>query len=1344
MSLIARLRPIVSARVLQGRTASALAFKPSRKRIVDVDATAHNYKVGQKISGFQIQRVEPVPELSLVAIKLNHLKTGAAHLHIARNDRNNVFSINFRTVPVDSTGVPHILEHMTLCGSKEFPVRDPFFKMLTRSLATFMNAMTGSDVTLYPFSSQNEADFRNIMRIYLDAVFYPRLKESDFMQEGWRIEPNDPKNVNAGWEFKGVVFNEMKGVFTDPQSLFAHRIQNELFPNHVYGNISGGAPLSIPRLTWQELKQFHSSHYHPSNARIYTYGDIPLESHLEFIDTHLSKFDFIDSKTDVPLSPTWNQPRKVTVSAQPDPICADAERQSSVAVAYLLDSIQDPSNSLCLQLVSELLISGPNSPFYKALLEPKLGTSMSSVSGYDGSTLQSSFTVGLQGVRENEIEKVLTVIDETFRSATFPKERIEALLHSIELGIKHQSANFGLGLLMGITYPWNHVEDPIDHFMISKHISKFRENLKKDPNFLDHLVDKYFIENKHKLTAILKPDPNFEQEAQKAEAVLLQNTLQTLDEDQKLEWAKKCQDLAEEQHCKEDVSCLPILKLSEIDREPPKYDVVHADIDGVDFQFCAQPTNGVTYFNAKIDTSLLPENLKPYLPTFCSVLAKMGAADLDYKHLDQMIELRTGGLAAGNYVEMKLTNKINGLPGSGHRYAMRSAGRNLNAAAAMNEKFSGYEQILLLKDFSSEDKFRSTLENIREIAALVLNKKRMRCALNDTIENIDDALKSAEIFVSAINGKPLKPEKRFTQRSFIPVTKRTHLVFPFPVNHSSLCFPCPAYVSEHFAALRVAAKLLTSKFLHREVRERGGAYGSGVSILSSGVFSMYSYRDPNGAETFDVFEKAVDWAIAPANFAADEIHEAKLAVFQAEDAPVSPGSRGLTEFHSGISYDMQKKHREQVLAVTEADIRVALEKYVKNANVSGRCLIGPETDKSASLTEGWIKTSDEFAFVPWCDMDFVDSLLLQEAMAAASLEGPECVPPVSFFEETEEKFWICGRAFDGKTDEDRERIRGALRSFLWQTYRKGFPAIGDESGPTSDRGWGCMLRCGQMVLAESLLRLQLGAGWMWTRASRDDSYLSVLSTFADEPSAPFSIHQFALTGAQDGGKSVGEWYGPNTVAHVVKKLVSKLPNCGLRVHVAMDNMLIKTDVNNGEESWKPLLLFVPLRLGLSEVNAIYKPGLKACFKFSADMCLGIIGGTPNHALYFVGCVGDELVYLDPHTTQQTANPKMKEADDEKQADLSYHCNFARRMPMLQIDPSIAVCFLCQTAEDFEALCKWSKQCFVDVEKQPIFEVMENKPVYSSLLADQIEFEYDTARFASDEGLDSSDEFEIVG
>ncbi|KAL1123767.1 hypothetical protein AAG570_001540 [Ranatra chinensis] len=311
---------------------------------------------------------------------------------------------------------------------------------------------------------------------------------------------------------------------------------------------------------------------------------------------------------------------------------------------------------------------------------------------------------------------------------------------------------------------------------------------------------------------------------------------------------------------------------------------------------------------------------------------------------------------------------------------------------------------------------------------------------------------------------------------------------------------------------------------------------------------------------------------------------------------------------------------------------------------------------------------------------------------------------------TKEPVWILGKKYNAIHDIDL--IRQDIQTRLWFSYRKGFVPIGD-SGLTSDKGWGCMLRCGQMIVAQALLFLHLGREWRWSVECRDKTYLRILRMFEDRRSAPYSIHQIALTGAAE-GKHVGDWFGPNTVAQVLKRLARYDEWSSVAIHVALDNTIVANDIRRlcrGDfkrpraKSWKPLVLIVPLRLGINEINPIYVNGLKTCFTFSQS--LGVIGGKPNHALYFIGCVGNDVIFLDPHTTQPIGIVESKEEDHERKTDASYHRNHASRLHLLHMDPSVAVGFFCRTESDFDGLCKSIKDKMM-CEKQPLFELREER------------------------------------
>ncbi|CAF1025780.1 unnamed protein product [Adineta steineri] len=343
-----------------------------------------SFSVGQELHGYIVKEITPVPEFRLTAIKLQHKLTGCQHIHVDREHKNNVWSVSFQTTPKDDTGVAHILEHTTLCGSEKFPCRDPFFKMTNRSMATFMNAMTASDWTMYVFSTQNQKDYFNLMSVYLDAVLHPKLDEYDFMQEGWRLEHEKTDDPTSPIVIKGVVFNEMKGVFSDSHQVYGRRVQNNLMPTSTYQYESGGDPEAIPTLTWNALKKFHATHYHPSNGRFFTYGSFPLSDTLAFLNDYLNKYE--QQKTKVISSalveePRWNKSRSVKISCSPQSFVVDPDKTTTISVSYLLGSIRDTWETFLLNIVCSLLVDSEKSPFYKKLIIPNIGTSYSPDTG---------------------------------------------------------------------------------------------------------------------------------------------------------------------------------------------------------------------------------------------------------------------------------------------------------------------------------------------------------------------------------------------------------------------------------------------------------------------------------------------------------------------------------------------------------------------------------------------------------------------------------------------------------------------------------------------------------------------------------------------------------------------------------------------------------------------------------------------------------------------------------------------------------------------------------------------------------------------------------------------------
>lgn len=981
------------------------ALKEESKKCNSLEA-AGQLKPGDRIHGYTVNKVVPVPELFLVSVQLTHNNTGAQHLHIARDDANNVFGVAFRTTPMDSTGVSHILEHTALCGSQSYPVRDPFFKMLNRSLSTFMNAFTASDFTMYPFSTQNPKDFENLLSVYLDAAFFPQLREQDFRQEGWRLEPEDLANPDSPLIFKGVVFNEMKGAMSTPESLFVHHVQSNLLPSHTYSNNSGGDPQCIPDLTWQQLKDFHASHYHPSNSRFYTYGDLPLEKNLENIENKvLRHFDKISVTTDIPHEPRWLKPQEKHVTCPVDPMAANPDKQTTVGLHYLTGRTTDAFDNFSMVILSSLLMSGPNSPFYNSLIAPNIGSDYSPGAGFDNGTRDASFSIGLQGIKKDDYAMVVDQIHKTFDQVIeegFPSERVEAALHRVELATKHQSSNFGLGLITGIMSAWNHGADPSEYLLINDHVQLFKEKLANGP-FLQEKVKECFKDNPHCLTLVMNPDPEYEAELNKKEKEKLQSKVSCLSEDDKRNIYQKGIELAEQQNTVEDVSCLPKMAISDIDSEVKPVKLEHYISAGVPVQYCEQPTNGITYFRAISSITDIPEDLRQYLPLFCFILTKMGAGNLSYRELSQLIEMRTGGMGLSTHVsshhsDMKafeqglsfsshcldknlphmfylwgeifsrptlndlerLRTLINMLASdlamsvahSGHLYAMALASSSLSPAAHLSEQFSGLSQVLFMKDIAEMEDLTPIIEKFSSIAIEVLEGTQFRCAVNTTAQERQAVENALEGFCDSLSSSLLEESSHVQHPDYTPSAVKTHYEVPLPVNYISRCLPTVPYIHEDHPKLRILAKLLSAKFLHREIREKGGAYGSGAK-MGGGIFSFYSYRDPNFEGTLSAFEDSIQWALE-GKFTDQDIEEAKLSVFAEVDKPVSPSNRGMLYFTQGVTDEMRQANRDRLFNVTRDDVIHVARTYLASSDVPNAvAVLGPGNNLTAN-DSSWI------------------------------------------------------------------------------------------------------------------------------------------------------------------------------------------------------------------------------------------------------------------------------------------------------------------------------------------------------------------------------------------------------
>ena len=963
---------------------------------------------GGRLGSFLIKQNLPVPELNLTAITLLHEPTGARLLHLACDDPNNVFAVGFRTPPPDSTGVAHILEHTVLCGSQKYPVRDPFFAMLKRSLNTFMNALTAADWTLYPVASMNRKDFYNLMGIYLDATFFPLLREQDFLQEGHRLDFANPEDP-ASLMIKGVVFNEMKGAMAD--ALLGRRLNAALFPTTCYGENSGGEPLVIPDLTWEQLRAFHKSYYHPSNSWIFTYGNLPLEDHLQQIDyLALGRFERQPVSSEIPREARFTEPINRT---QTFPVDAkdDMRQRSMVHLAWLTCPIEDTFERAATGILANLLLGNPAAPLYQALIESGLGRNLSPGTGYHDDYRDTFIAAGLQGTdpeRLPEIEKV--IFDTLARVAEqgLPQERIDAALHQYEFANREVTGDqypYGLGLMMRLFGPWLHADDPISTLMIGDNLKRLR-SATTDPQFFPQMIRRHLLDNPHRVTLLLHPDPEHAQREEQAFAERLEGIREHLDETAIAVIKTKAADLQKSQEAQDDMSCLPILELSDIESAEPITPFNTEEISSCKTFWFNQPTNGITYLNLQFNASGLDDSLRPYLPMFGALLPQIGAAGHDYLAMSRRITAATGGIRLGtNMLESPVdldimqpvlelkgkalscnqeklcgiiadmlsapdftdldrlrtvigqvrTSMENSIPGAGHSFAARAAAASLTPAAAQREEWSGMSQTQIIRAASDLDEkgLSSLAGSFAAIAAELFTPVRATVAV--TAEESAHQTMRAPLkgLLAALPGKLSTGDGQLA-----PFTREATSIawqYNLPVAYVSQVFRTVSYTHPDAPVLMVLAKLLRAEFLHREIREKGGAYGGMAGYnADGGLFSMLSYRDPHLERTLDVYRLAVEWA-GRGDFGDETIKQSILTAFAELDRPLSPGGRGYREFihqQQGMTHDMIQAFRNGIIAVDRKSLVRVAKTYLEQlfAASSVGILAGEEMFSKAEQT----------------------------------------------------------------------------------------------------------------------------------------------------------------------------------------------------------------------------------------------------------------------------------------------------------------------------------------------------------------------------------------------------------
>ena len=869
------------------------------------------------------------------------------------------------------------------------------------------------------------------MSVYLDATFHPLLKENDFTQEGWRIGPENPKAIANGHiergtddrlVFKGVVYNEMKGMISDASYLYYIKFQHQIFPDI---NYSGGDPQKMTDLSYQNLKDFHLKNYHPSNAKIFTYGNMPLADHLLGLSRQLDQFEKIQPDTAIktPMS-LDNGPLYYTVKGPADPL-VDKDMQYKISTTWLMGDTSNILETFSLGIISSLLLDGYGSPLYQALIETGLGPDWSPNTGYDSAGKIGIFSIGLNGVREVDIPKVKESIQSKLHEIHdkgFDKTKVDGYLHQLELALKHKTANFGMGLMQRVQPGWFNGVDPFDSLAWNDIVSAFKHRLSEEA-YLEDLLKKYLL-NDRTLTFIMEPSETYGEELAAEEAMRLAASISEVTskaggevEAREQLTARELELLkVQEQASDQDVSCLPSVHVKDIPRQMEKKPVRDSNLGDVKVQWREASTNGLTYFRAINTFDGLPSELRMLIPLFNDSIMRLGTKDKTMEQLEDLIKLQTGGIStsyhaspspndmsasveglsfsgyaldqnvpamfellrtilretnfdgpeAESRVRQLLQADANGaldaVSGSGHSYARRYAEAGLSQHGLMNEQVGGLTQIQYTGDLAN----RSPVDGLADIIAklktiqdfAISNSSTLRAALTCGPESVSSNEAALQKFLSGLPQSTSIPTDE-ASISGDSFGSATFFPLPYQVYYSALAIPTVSYTHPSGGPLQILSQLLTHKHLHHEIREKGGAYGGGAySRGLSGLFGYYSYRDPNPQNTLQIIRDAGRWA-RDKEWTDQNLEEAKLSVFQGVDAPESVSQEGMTRFLSGVDEGMEQTKREQLLDVKKEDIREVAQRYLVEGMKDARVTVLGEQKEWIKEEAGWsIKSID--------------------------------------------------------------------------------------------------------------------------------------------------------------------------------------------------------------------------------------------------------------------------------------------------------------------------------------------------------------------------------------------------
>ena len=951
------------------------------------------------LNAYEVLKEEELQDIHSKGWLLRHKKTGARVMLIENSDENKVFNIAFRTPPKNSTGVAHILEHSVLCGSREFPLKDPFVELVKGSLNTFLNAMTYPDKTCYPVASCNDRDFQNLMHVYLDAVFYPNIykKEEIFRQEGWNYHLEQKEGP---LKYNGVVYNEMKGAFSSPDDVLEREIMNSLFPDTTYGCESGGDPVNIPDLSYEEFLDFHRQYYHPSNSFIYLYGNMDMEEKLEFIDSHyLSAFDSLAIDSEIRDQEAFAQVKDIQKNY---PVSEDEGEEDNTYLSYnmVVGEAADINLSLAFEVLDYALLSAPGAPLKQALLDAKIGKDI--YGSFEDGIKQTYFSIVAKGANLNQKEEFIKVIRDTLTKIAeegIDKKAVTAGINYYEFRFREADfSSYPKGLMYGLDILSSWLYDDTKPFCEVQLLEGF-EFLKKalEEEYFEELIRKYLLDNTHGAILSLVPEKGLAAKRDKELEEKLENYRKSLSDEEltrMVEHTKALEAYQEAEEAPEALTCIPMLSREDIKKEITGLTNEEHHVADSLFLYHDVCTNGIGYADLLFEIHDFDVDTVHYLGLLKSVLGAVDTENYTYGELFNEVNARTGGIAYGIEVfddaqdtdaframfavrgkalypemdfmfsmirEVLTTSKLDdtkrlyeiiarvrsraqaSLASAGHSTAVLRGASYASPMAAFQDEMAGigYYQFIekLEKDFDScKDEI---VKNLRKVMEEVLRPENFCVSYTGERESLDVVkTQAAGIKKVLFNGQKPEPVKQ------APCVKK---------NEAFKTSGQVQYVAqngnfrkkglEYTGALEILKVILSYDYLWINLRVKGGAYGCMSGFKRNGESFLVSYRDPHLKRTLEVYQGVPDYIRA---FEADEREMTKyiIGTISNKDVPRTPQMQGRiskTAYFSNVTEDMLQKERDQILGAQKEDIQklaALVEAVLSDDQI---CVVGSET-----------------------------------------------------------------------------------------------------------------------------------------------------------------------------------------------------------------------------------------------------------------------------------------------------------------------------------------------------------------------------------------------------------------